>query len=315
MDLRWNTMILLTLLGCGRVNSVAEFADGALNGACFPNGTCDPGLVCAEGTCRSPDPCFAVDCAGNGTCIVEAGQAVCSCNTGFFSSGATCLPCLTADCSTDCPAEMVEVLFGSGTVCVDRFEATAHRSATCDDPEPRGQFEDNYPEGFPDRVDSLGCTGTCRGESVSPETTPVYACSVAGVIPSSFITWFQAKRACENSGKRLCTGTEWSSACGGPAGSAYPYGDDYVPEFCNVADRGFQFKQLTGSMTDCEGAYPGLLDLSGNVTEWSALCPNDCTLHGGSYSPFSPHARISCTVTNRLAPALSDERLGFRCCL
>src|SRR5262245_24682924 len=42
-----------------------------------------------------------------------------------------------------------------------------------------------------------------------------HARSVAGVLPSALITWFEAAQACRNAGKRLLTNAEWQMAAAG----------------------------------------------------------------------------------------------------
>mgnify|MGYP001584426676 CR=1 FL=1 len=46
-------------------------------------------------------------------------------------------------------------------------------------------------------------------------SVPVYACSVAGVVPSRMMTWFQAQQSCLLAGKRLCATSEWHAAAAG----------------------------------------------------------------------------------------------------
>src|SRR5688500_6438342 len=59
------------------------------------------------------------------------------------------------------------------------------------------------------------------------------AVSQAGVHPQGHASFQQALDACKNAGKRLCTDTEWMTACRGSAGTKYPYGRDYDPTACN----------------------------------------------------------------------------------
>jgi formylglycine-generating enzyme required for sulfatase activity len=46
-------------------------------------------------------------------------------------------------------------------------------------------------------------------------TEPLYACSFSGVLPSRYLTWFQAQAACAASGKHLITNAEWQAAVEG----------------------------------------------------------------------------------------------------
>lgn len=53
-----------------------------------------------------------------------------------------------------------------------------------------------------------------------------------GAYPTACLTKPDAIKLCQASGKRLCTGDEWSVACEGPGNTAYPYGDQYKPQTC-----------------------------------------------------------------------------------
>ncbi|NOY25006.1 MAG: hypothetical protein GXP62_03950, partial [Oligoflexia bacterium] len=44
-------------------------------------------------------------------------------------------------------------------------------------------------------------------------------------------------------GQRLCTDDEWTAACEGPQGYAYPYGDTSVPGRCNDEETWITYKQ------------------------------------------------------------------------
>lgn len=142
-----------------------------------------------------------------------------------------------------CPDGMVDV----GPICVDVYEAGVFGNAAGTGPQ-YGVTEDDYP-----------CSDTgnnCRDV--------LYAVSQPGLIPSTFITWFQAQQACANMGKRLLTNDEWQMAAAGtpdPGGS--PGADD-----CNT---GTQAAGLvtTGSLANCISAW-GTYDQVGNAAEWVA---------------------------------------------
>ncbi len=166
--------------------------------------------------------------------------------------------------------EMVPV---DGRFCIDKFESVLMEHADCTG-NSYGQQEDNYPAGFPDEVDcpiSAEDWFCSDSEEDYLETVPVYACSSKGVIPSRFITWFQARKACMNVGKLLCEETDWVQSCEGPNGKNYPYGNEYVKNACwdNTSDNGGypSGPTLTGSKLNCLSDY-GAFDLLGNVSEW-----------------------------------------------
>ena len=54
------------------------------------------------------------------------------------------------------------------------------------------------------------------------------------MLPATLITFEQARGACGEEGKRLCTETEWALACEGPQAFAFPYGDARDDGACNT---------------------------------------------------------------------------------
>lgn len=217
------------------------------------------------------------------------------------------------------------VPIGSTGVCIDEYEATVYADTSCTGTRYGESFRD-YPCGFPALVESTGCTGVCSGRTTQPQTTPVYACSVAGVTSSRYITWFQARRACENAGKRLCSESEWEDACDGTVGSGgttYPYGDTYQPTTCNGEDCNCGSPGNTGALAQCVSSF-GAYDMSGNLWEWTEDCwYSRCTpdpyhvVRGGSFDDIE--AGLSCGDRYDVFPAYScgfyGYYFGFRCCL
>jgi MYXO-CTERM domain-containing protein len=117
-----------------------------------------------------------------------------------------------------------------------------------------------------------GSTDTVQG------TPSNRACSVANVLPWSSVTWPQADAACANAGLRLCTASEWQTACQGASNFTWTYGNTYQPGTCNGND----FDTDTGIPGDQDNALPtgspllsgcvsqeGAHDMSGNVQEWT----------------------------------------------
>ncbi len=194
-------------------------------------------------------------------------------------------------------------------VCIDRYEATASSDRLCQGA-IYGQRLDDYPPGFPDLVASTGCNGNCLGYQVSQPSTEVYACSIAGVKPSAYITYFQAKRACENSGKRLCLQNAWGDACIGAPQTLYPYGDAFDATRCNTQSTG---SAPTGSFTACVGGFACLFDMSGNVMEWTPHCVGTYCYARGGYFAVAPQL-ATCPYEYGLSPDNSGDTTGFRCC-
>jgi MYXO-CTERM domain-containing protein len=151
------------------------------------------------------------------------------------------------------------------------------------------------------------------------------ACSKAGVLPWTSVSFETAKTACESAGYRLCSASEWQDACEGASAASYPYGDNYLADSCNGADHdvnsgaGLQNALLpTGGIASCE-SLAGAFDMSGNAKEWTddeEGMVGDQTLYvvrGGSYQ--SPELGLRCEVllSQQIATTVLPT-LGFRCC-
>ncbi len=152
--------------------------------------------------------------------------------------------------------------------------------------------------------------------------------------PINWVTWQQAVKSCAAKGSRLCTEAEWEYAARGKDGRRYPWGNNSPS--CSLAAAsgcGMVGPKATGSKP--KGASPfGLLDMAGNVREWTAdwysatwysigagktmLNPKGPTsgktrvIRGGYYDSTASQLRTSDRAF--FAPALSSATVGFRCC-
>ncbi len=241
---------------------------------------------------------------------------------------------------TTCPPDAVLV----GPTCIDRFEAslwqlpptataalTAIRSGTV-------TLADLSAAG----ATQVGCTDFQFSHAAIPATfpqtgnwtTPVYAASIPGVLPSACVTWFQAEQACALSTKRLATNQEWQRAAAGTPDS----GVDDGATLCNVHTVP-RYPSNTGSRSTCVSRW-GTFDMVGNVDEWVADwgdLATDCTywdaLFGTDYScvggdgsqPNRPGALTRggdrggdaaagiFSVKGGVEPSYADDFKGFRC--
>jgi formylglycine-generating enzyme required for sulfatase activity len=183
--------------------------------------------------------------------------------------------------------------------CIDRFEAAVGSGALGN---PHQGTDDEDP-------------------SLDGSTTAAAATSL-GVAPTTGISWYQARAACENAGKRLCTLAEWERACRGTDSLIYPYGDTMIEDACNgfFAYTG-QTPAVTGSLDTCGSAW-GAYDLSGNVEEWvfdawprlpGSPLFDDRAVRGGSFKSNSQ--ALQCVGEEfHEPPGSSDVDRGFRCC-
>jgi formylglycine-generating enzyme required for sulfatase activity len=165
-----------------------------------------------------------------------------------------------------CPPDAVQV----GTTCVDKFEASVWQV-----PSASTKLIKKIQQGRA-TVDDLRSAGAialgCALHNLMPYpatfpatgnwTEPVYAASVAGALPSTCLTWFQAEQACRLSGKRLVTNQEWQAA---GAGTPDP-GTDNGTTDCNVIT---QSPSLTGARSACVSKW-GAFDMVGNAAEMVA---------------------------------------------
>jgi hypothetical protein len=165
--------------------------------------------------------------------------------------------------------------------------------------------------------------------------------------PVSCIDWCDAYAFCAWAGKRLCgdlaggavspgsfadiTHDQWYVACTGGGTRSYPYGNTYQSMSCAGLDYPAVYPVETASTSGCEGGYPNIFDLSGNVSEWENSCyatsgaTDACVHRGGGLldaQNTSPSLRCDSADTDNLAnvtPALLSRQtrstyVGFRCC-
>lgn len=207
--------------------------------------------------------------------------------------------------SRGCPQAMVQV----GDICVDTYEASVWSTPTGGI--QYGDEEAEFPPP-PCQPDGRGCT-------------EIYARSVAGVLPSTWMTWFQAQQACANVGKRLLTNAEWQTAAADtPLGSG----------IC-IYGFGLPGKELTGTgvetpgdpTDDCVSRW-GVFDMVGNVGEmvsdWYDNEDNGFPSGSGNARDFYAFTRGGAWISSSTSVfsvggvnTLSHgfDLLGFRCAM
>jgi hypothetical protein len=172
--------------------------------------------------------------------------------------------------------------------------------------------------------DTSGQSGVCGwnddyapGEDAGPDDWPI-----------SYVDWCDATAYCKWANKHLCgrldgeqitleelliaNDSQWFRACGGPSGSPHPNGDP----MCN-ANGGFDTTAPVATFPGCEGFYPGLFDMEGNVAEWVDACDAEsgaadtCYALGGSTVDSESYCTHTPDEYTRDATAFT---VGFRCC-
>lgn len=152
-------------------------------------------------------------------------------------------------------------------------------------------------------------------------------------LPIWCVDWCDARAYCEWAGKRLCKRLngeplgfdddpvlgEWHFACTGGLQTAFPYGETADDTACHIDDE--ITKEPVASFPGCEGGFPDLFDMQGNVHEWVDACESDlptakCRVRGGGTYGSANQWRC-----NRVESQMGIDRLdassrtvGVRCC-
>lgn len=277
------------------------------------------------------------ECKGGGSCVgEEAGGGDASpspddsaspppAEGGAFDGAG--LPCPT----TKGP-EMVRVGTANNNFCIDSTEVTV------------GQY----------REFTTATAGDAAGQPPECEWNTSYAAGAGGPtddIPIAGVDWCDARGYCQWAGKRLCgkqqgdkfVGSvaeadlidfnthEWLMACSNVGQLRYPYGGIQQPLACNTGEVDAGRTVPVKSKVTCQGGFPGVYDMVGNLWEWfdGPCAPpdaggdaaavdggprkNECVVKGGSF--LITGSNLGCASDGR--GASRDRRsldIGFRCC-
>lgn len=146
----------------------------------------------------------------------------------------------------------------------------------------------------------------------SATTTAAIDGAVDGQLPLTGLDWAAAARAAAMMGGRLPRAVEWEWMAAGPAGRRWPWGDaPWAPERARLRLSGHACPGPVGAYP--AGATPdGLLDVAGNVWEWTASAVLGCgyQVRGGSYASLPDYAR--CTFINAAPAELRSPGIGVR---
>ena len=195
---------------------------------------------------------------------------------------------------------------------------------------------DAYEASLEERV---GSTWTASSPYQTVDGRTVRAVVSAELEPQGYISGTEAEDACASAGKRLCSSTEWLSACQGPDETTYPYGNTHVDGRCNddypgshpvvdsfgTSDGVWDSEHMnnpginqqpntvaTGSeFADCVSAW-GAHHMHGNLHEW--VDDSDGTFRGGFYADAEINGPGCTYRTGAHDKSYHDYSTGFRCC-
>lgn len=238
-----------------------------------------------------------------------------------------------------CPSDMVLVQHPPASFCIDKLEASWSEMFDFLDRADLEALEDACPQAS----GGIFRDGRPEPEQVDPNW------------PANGMSFCSAQSYCAFRGKRLCGGiesggdmlavedyddptkSEWYLACAGEEKRAFPYGDSYVPGICEAPggttnDWGYYDVRPVGDAPKCNGAHPGLFDMSMNIAEWVNECVTGtirdselpfrkCRLRGGDGNARNEtRERSGCAFDSTIyfdthVPAdWGLEYAGVRCC-
>lgn len=133
-----------------------------------------------------------------------------------------------------------------------------------------------------------------------------------GDLPLIAVTQAEAAAIAASLGGRLPTAAEWEWMAAGAARRRYPWGQaDWKPELAILRPAGHAGPLPAGTCP--AGATPdGLLDVAGNVWEWTAsrVLGEAFVIRGGSYASLPLYAQT--TFINAAPAELRSPGLGLR---
>jgi iron(II)-dependent oxidoreductase len=137
--------------------------------------------------------------------------------------------------------------------------------------------------------------------------------------PVVYVNLNQAEVYCRWLGKRLPTADEWSIAASvAPATGRifrFPWGNLFDPRLANTVQAGIGDTQAVGAYHPAGNTATGLMDMAGNVAEWTNSSTPDgesqMLVKGGSFA--DEPALVELAGQQALARTAQEPWLGFRC--
>jgi formylglycine-generating enzyme required for sulfatase activity len=267
---------------------------------------------------------------------------VSACDSGSCDGAATNL-----DSSADAPATETSTVDAGINPCLGEAGTAGPRMIQAD-----GYCIDStevtvaqYMQFVGDASAATGQSPVCAWNSITfapatdgtgdPRCTPANVDPIfRGDFPITCVNWCDAYAYCDWAGKRLCgtigggsvpfdslttSSSQWFLACASTANDTFP-NDSNDGGNCVLN----QSASVPVGTTQCNGGYPGLVDMVGNVEEWVDSCDENGETDGGGTSVDRCHAMGDEFGENFSGPGCRntdyDTRnetwagIGFRCC-
>jgi formylglycine-generating enzyme required for sulfatase activity len=183
----------------------------------------------------------------------------------------------------------------------------------------------------PFHLDKVPVTNAQYAEFVKSANHPLPSGGASGIYPEgqaawpvTGVSWEDANAYCASKGLRLPTEPEWEFAARGADGRLYPWGNNFSASLTNSSEAALGHPEAVGAHPDAASPF-GILDMSGNVWEWTAddykpypghqstieIPPDAKVIRGGSYK--YPQANVTTTARNLDYGSARSPTIGFRC--
>ncbi len=165
-------------------------------------------------------------------------------------------------------------------------------------------------------IDGVETTGARYAECVAAQSCTAVSAADDPTLPVRNVTPEQAQAFCRWASGRVPSGGEWMLAAAGKTGRRFPWGSTGL--VCRRAAFGLADGPCaTGGVgPDTPGSRPdgatpeGVLDLSGNVAEWTIEADGSVRARGGSYLSRGAAELKTWSAEERKTAA---PHIGFRC--